>query len=50
MDATEKIQEMIGDKLAIIKSKKEASVEEIERKFNERIELLTNKILEFSFR
>ena len=46
----EKIQEIIGEKIAVIKSKKEASVEEIERKFNERIELLTNKILEFSFR
>ena len=46
----EKIQEIIVEKIAVIKSKKEASVEEIERKFNERIELLTNKILEFSFR
>lgn len=46
----EKIQEIIGEKIAVIKSKKEASVEEIEHKFNERIELLTNKILEFSFR
>lgn len=46
----EKIQEMIGEKISVIKNKKEASVEEIQRKFNERIELLTNKILEFSFR
>ena len=46
----EKIQEVIGEKIAVIKSKKEASIEEIQRKFNERIDLFTNKILEFSFR
>lgn len=46
----EKIQEMIGEKISVIKNKKEASIEEIERKFNERIEYYTNRILEFSFR
>ena len=46
----EKIQEIIGEKISVIKSKKEASIEEIERKFNDRIDLFTNKILEFSFR
>jgi len=46
----EKIQEIVGEKIAIIKNKKEASIEEIERKFNERIDLFTNKILEFNFR
>ena len=46
----EKIQEMIGEKISIIKNKKEASISEVERKFNERIDAYTNKILEFSFR
>ena len=48
--SVEKIQEVIGEKIAIIKNRKEASLEEIERKFNERIGLFTNKILEFNFR
>ena len=48
--SVEKIQEVIGEKIAIIKNKKEASLEEIERKFNERIGLFTSKILEFNFR
>ena len=46
----EKIQEIIGEKIAVIKSKKEASIQEVETRFNERIDLFTNKILEFSFR
>ena len=46
----EKIEETIGQKIAVIKNKKEASLEEIERKFIERIDLFTNKILEFNFR
>ena len=46
----EKIEEIIGEKISVIKNKKEASIEEIQRKFNERIDLFTNKILEFSFR
>ena len=46
----EKIQDIIGEKISVIKSKKEASIEEVQRKFNERIDLFTNKILEFSFR
>ena len=46
----EKIQEIIGEKISVIKSKKEASIEEIQRKFTERIDAFTNKILEFSFR
>ena len=46
----EKIQEMIGDKLAIIKSKKEASLAEIENKFNDRIKAFTERITDFSFR
>ena len=46
----EKIQEVIGDKLAIIKNKNEATLAELERKFNERIDAFVNKITEFSFR
>ena len=46
----EKIQEVIGDKLAIIKNKNEATLAELERKFNERIDSFVNKITEFSFR
>ena len=46
----EKIQEMIGDKLAVIKNKKEASLAELENKFNERIKAFTERITEFSFR
>ena len=46
----EKIQEIIGDKVAIIKNKREASLAEVERKFNERLEAFADKILEFSFR
>ena len=48
--SVEKIQEMIGEKIAVIKNKKEASILEIERKFNDRIDAYTNKILEFNFR
>ena len=45
-----KIQEIIGDKIAIIKNKKEASLIELERKFNEKIQAFTDKILDFNFR
>ena len=46
----EKIQEIIGDKIAIIKNKKEASIIELERKFNAKIQAFTEKITGFSFR
>ena len=46
----EQVQEMIGEKISVIRNKKEASLLEIERKFNERIDEFTNKILEFNFR
>ena len=46
----EKIQEIIGDKIAIIKNKREASIAEVERKFNERLEAFADKILEYNFR
>jgi len=46
----EKIQEVIGDKLAVIKNKNEATLAELERKFNDKIDAYVNKITEFSFR
>ena len=46
----EKIQEIIGDKIAIIKNKKEASLVELEHKFNDKIQAFTERITEFSFR
>lgn len=46
----EKVQEIIGEKIAVIKSKREASLSELEHKFNERIDAFTDKITEFSFR
>lgn len=46
----EKISEVIGDKIAIIKNKKEASLAELEHKFNERLQAFTERITEFSFR
>ena len=46
----EKIQEVIGEKIAIIKNKHEATLAELENKFNKRLEECINKILDFSFR
>ena len=46
----EQITEKISDKLAIIKNKREASLAEIEGKFNERIDACVSRIIEFSFR
>ena len=46
----EKIKEKIGDKIAIIKNKKEATLAEVEKRFNERLEFFTDRIIEFSFR
>ncbi len=46
----EKITEKIGDKLAIIKNKREASLAELENKFNERLDNYVNRIMDFSFR
>ena len=46
----EKIQETIGEKIAIIKNKHEATLSELQNKFNARINDCINKILEFSFR
>ena len=46
----EKLQQTIGDKIAIIKNRNEATLSELERKFNERLEENINRILDFSFR
>ena len=46
----EKIQEIIGDKISVIKNKKEASLAEVEKKFNEKLQAFADKITEFSFR
>ena len=46
----EEIEKIIGDKLSIIKNKKHASIEEIEQKFNCKIQSIVSKIINFSFR
>lgn len=46
----EKIQQTIGDKIAIIKNRHEATLAELEHRFDERLDEYINKILEFSFR
>ena len=46
----DKMLESIGEKIAVVKNKKEASLAELEKKYNERIQLFVDKINEFSFR
>ena len=46
----DKMLESIGEKVAVVKNKKEASLAELERKYNERIQIYIDKINEFSFR
>ena len=46
----DKMLESIGEKIAVVKNKKEASLAELEKKYNERIQLFIDKINEFSFR
>ena len=46
----EEIEKIIGDKLSVIKNKKSASIEEIEQKFNCKIQSIVSKIINFSFR
>lgn len=46
----EEIQKIIGDKIAVIKNKKEASIEEIQEKLNNQIQNLVDKIMDFEFR
>lgn len=45
----EDIQKIIGDKIAIIKNKKEASIKEIEDKINSKVQSALSKIANFSF-
>ncbi len=45
----EDIQKIIGDKIAIIKTKKEASIDEIEDKINSKIQSALSKIINFDF-
>ncbi len=46
----EALEQLLGQKIAMVRSKREASLVELENKFNERINLFVNKILSFSFR
>ena len=46
----EKLQQTLGDKIAVFRNKHEATLAELEHKFNERIDEYVGKILEFSFR
>lgn len=46
----EKLTEIIGDKIAVIKKSKEASLNEIKNKFNNKIISYTNKIIAFDFK
>ena len=45
----EELQKVIGDKIAVIRNKKQASIEEIQAKLNEQIQNSLSKILEFKF-
>lgn len=46
----EELQKIIGDKIAVIRNKKEASIEEIQQKFNVKIQSAISKIVSFEFR
>lgn len=46
----EEIEKIIGDKIAVIKSKKEASVAEVSNKLNSKMQSLISKIITFDFR
>ena len=45
----EEIEKIIGDKIAVIKSKKEASVAEVSNKLNSKMQSLISKIITFDF-
>jgi DNA repair protein SbcC/Rad50 len=45
----EKLQNIIGDKIAVVKNKREASIEEVQQKFNNRIQSYLNKVESFKF-
>jgi len=44
------LQKVIGDKIAVIRNKKEASLSEVENKFNSKLQGVIDKILSFNFR
>lgn len=46
----EELQKIIGDKIAIIKNKRGATIEEIQQKFNIKIQSSISKIINFKFR
>ena len=46
----EEIEKIIGDKIAVIKSKKEASVAEVSNKLNSKMQSLISKIITYDFR
>ena len=46
----EEIEKIIGDKIAVIKSKKEASIAEVSNKLNSKMQRLISKIITFDFR
>lgn len=46
----EELQKIIGDKIAIIKNKRGATIEEIQQKFNIKIQSAISKIVNFKFR
>ncbi len=46
----EELQKIIGDKIAVIRNKKEASIEEIQQKLNIKIQSAISKIVNFEFR
>ena len=46
----EELQKIIGDKIAVIRNKKEATIEEIQQKFNIKIQSAISKIVSFEFR
>ena len=46
----EEIEKIIGDKIAVIKSKKEASIAEVSNKLNSKMKSLISKIITFDFR
>jgi hypothetical protein len=46
----EELQKVIGDKIAVIRNKKEATIEEIQQKLNVKIQSTISKIVSFEFR
>ena len=46
----EELQKIIGDRIAVIRNKKEASIEEIQQKINIKIQSAISRIVSFNFR